>query len=85
MDYFNLLFENQPAENSPGLSDDELAAIAEQAGAGSAAECIADGTYKRFVTSQTNDHEIQGAPTVEIDGERIENSQLDARLGEILG
>ncbi|MGO3190355.1 MAG: DsbA family protein [Microbacterium sp.] len=85
VDYFNLLFENQPAENSPGLSDDELAAIAEQAGAGSAAECIADGTYKRFVTSQTNDHEIQGTPTVEIDGERIENSQLDARLGEILG
>lgn len=85
LDYFNLLFENQPAENSTGLTDDELAAFAEQAGADSAADCIADGTYKRYVTSQTNAHDIQGTPTVEIDGERIENADIAARFAEILG
>lgn len=85
LDYFNLLFENQPAENSAGLSDDELADLAGQVGADSAADCIADGTYKRFVTSQTNAHDIQGTPTVEIDGERIENADIGARFAEILG
>jgi len=85
LDYFNLLFENQPAENTAGLSDDELAALAGQVGADSAAECIADGTYKRFVTSQTNEHDIQGTPTVEIDGERIENADIGTRFAEILG
>lgn len=85
LDYFNLLFENQPAENSPGLTDDELASLAGQVGADSAADCIADGTYKRFVTSQTNAHDIQGTPTVEIDGERIENADIGTRFAEILG
>ncbi|MGM7672091.1 DsbA family protein [Microbacterium sp. A93] len=85
MDYFNLLFENQPAENSTGLTDDELAALAEQAGAADVSECIADGTYKRFVTSQTKQHDIAGTPTVEIDGERIDNSEIATRFAEILG
>ncbi|CAH0219981.1 MULTISPECIES: thioredoxin domain-containing protein [unclassified Microbacterium] len=85
LDYFNLLFANQPEENTAGLSDDELASLADQVGAGAAADCIADGTYKRFVTSQTNDHDIQGTPTVEIDGERIENSEIGARFAQILG
>lgn len=85
LDYFNLLFENQPAENTAGLTDDELAALADQVGAGSAADCIADGTYMRFVASQTNQHDIQGTPTVEIDGERIENSEIASRFATILG
>ncbi|MBO0980445.1 thioredoxin domain-containing protein [Microbacterium sp. SD291] len=78
LDYFNLLFQNQPAENSAGLSDDELAALAEQAGAGAAADCIADGTYMSFVGAQTQAHEIQGTPTVEVNGKR-----LDLTAGEI--
>ncbi len=85
LEYFNLLFENQPAENTPGLTDDELADLAGQAGADSAADCIADGTYKRYVASQTNTHEINGTPTVEIDGERIENADIGTRFAEILG
>jgi len=84
LDYFNLLFANQPAENTPGLTDQELADFASQAGADAAAECIADGTYKRYVASQTNSHDIEGTPTVEIDGERIENSDIGAKLAEIL-
>lgn len=76
--FFNSLFTNQPEENSVGLGDDELASLAEQAGAGAAADCIADGTYKTFVAAQTTKHEIKGTPTVEINGTRLD---LDA--GEI--
>lgn len=86
LDFFNLLFENQPAEGSTGLSDDELAAYAEQAGAGGAADCIADGTYMKFVDSQTDAHEIASTPTVEINGERLDLqnggiAELEAALG----
>lgn len=85
LNYFNLLFANQPTENTGGLSDDELSALADQVGAGSAADCITDGTYKRFVGSQTNTHDIKGTPTVEINGERIDNSEISQRFAEILG
>lgn len=78
LDYFNLLFENQPAENTAGLTDDELAAFAEQAGGGAAADCITDGTYMDFVGDQTRNHEIQGTPTIEVNGKR-----LDLQAGEI--
>jgi len=76
--FFNSLFTNQPEENSTGLTDDELASLAEQAGAGAAADCIADGTYSNFVASQTSSHEIKGTPTVELNGTR-----LDLQAGEL--
>lgn len=86
LDFFNLLFENQPAENSTGLSDDELAALADQAGAAAAAECIADGTFMDFIGDQTDAHEIQGTPTIEINGERLDLQAGDAaKLDELLG
>jgi len=78
LDYFNLLFENQPEENTAGLTDDELAALADQVGAGAAADCIADGTYMDFIGDQTKNHEIQGTPTIEVNGKR-----LDLQAGEI--
>ncbi|GGM57900.1 DsbA family protein [Microbacterium saperdae] len=78
IDFFNLLFENRPEENSAGLTDAELSALAEQVGAGAAADCIADGTYKDFVGDQTKAHDIKGTPTVEVNGKR-----LDLQAGEI--
>lgn len=85
LDFFNLLFENQPAENTTGLSDDELAALADQAGGGAAADCIAAGIYMDFVGDQTNAHEIQGTPTIEIDGERLDMQAGDAaKIDELL-
>lgn len=84
LDFFNFMFTNQPAENTAGYTDEELAAYAEQVGAGAAADCIADGTYMNFVRDQTNQHEIQGTPTVEINGERIENADIQTRFAQIL-
>lgn len=71
LDYFNTLFANQPAEKSTGLTDEQLTAIATQVGAEKAATCIADGTYKKFGVAQAKAHEIQGTPTVDIDGKRL--------------
>lgn len=85
LEYFNLMFTNQPAENTAGLSADELVGLAEQAGASAAADCIADGTYMKFTEDQADEHEISGTPTVEIDGERIDNGDIASRFAEILG
>ncbi|HWV50410.1 MAG TPA: thioredoxin domain-containing protein [Microbacterium sp.] len=91
LDFFNLLFENQPEENTTGLTDEQLAGFAEQAGAGAAADCIADGTYMKFAQDQVEqtppDPETGrvGTPTVAIDGERISNADIGTRLAEILG
>ncbi len=85
LDYFNLLFTNQPEENSAGLSVAELSAYAEQAGASAAADCIADGTYMTYTEDQAELHEISGTPTVEIDGERIDNGDIATRFAEIFG
>lgn len=85
LEFFNNLFAKQPTENTPGYTDEELAGFAEQAGAGAAADCIADGTYMDFVRDQTTAQEIQGTPTVEVNGERIENSEIQTRFADILG
>lgn len=81
------LFANQPAENTPGLDDEELAAVAEGAGVpADVAAGIADGTaratFGQYVYSLTNDATANealanadggfGTPTILIDGERFE-------------
>lgn len=90
LDFMALLFENQPTEQSAGLTDDQLSAFADQAGAAGAADCIADGTYMKFVEDRTpetppNANGQIGTPTVTINGERIENSDAQARFAELLG
>lgn len=89
LDFFNALYANQPAENSTGLTDDELAAFAEQAGAPGAADCIADGTYSDFVEDRTPQTPPgpQGisTPTLTINETRIDNTQFAAELAKILG
>ncbi|MGP6177479.1 DsbA family protein [Microbacterium sp. A196] len=86
LDFFNLLFANQPQGGTAGLSDDDMSALAEQVGAGAAADCIADGTYMKFVEDQTNAHDIASTPTVKIDDELV-NLQAGGQeqLNELLG
>ncbi|WP_298129258.1 thioredoxin domain-containing protein [Micropruina sp.] len=68
-----LLFANQPAEGSSGLSDDRLAALATQAGA--SADVVASFKEQRFVpwvnqlTQQAFDSGVTGTPTVKINGQ----------------
>jgi protein-disulfide isomerase len=48
--YQQLLWQNQPEENTPGLDDDKLFDLAKEAGAGDdVKKDITNGTYKTFV------------------------------------
>ncbi|WOF22288.1 DsbA family protein [Microbacterium betulae] len=73
--FVDLLYDNQPAESTEGLSDDELISYAEQAGAAGAASCIADGDYMDYVAQMTPETPIQtgasgiSTPTVVVNGE----------------
>jgi protein-disulfide isomerase len=83
--FMNLLFQNQPAEGSAGLDDAQLTTYASDAGAKNSADCISEGEYLKFPAAQAKEHEVQGTPTVEIDGDRIDNSEIASRFAEILG
>ncbi|MGB3375258.1 MAG: thioredoxin domain-containing protein [Microbacterium sp.] len=74
LDYMASLFTNQPEENSPGRTDEELAGYAEEVGAGAASDCITDGTYKKWGTAQASQHDIKGTPTVDLNGKRLDMS-----------
>lgn len=75
--FIDLLYRNQPAEGSTGLTDDELADYASQAGAGGAADCIAAGEYKDYVTKMTPETPVApnaqgiGTPTVLLNDEFV--------------
>ncbi|MGP3535846.1 DsbA family protein [Microbacterium sp. RD1] len=80
--FVQAMFAGQPAEGTSGLSDDEIAAIAQQAGASEAvASCIADGTYTRFANAMTRETPVQpgqsgiATPTIAINGEVLNNQQ----------
>lgn len=85
--FHEAMFASQPAENSPGLSDEQIAQVAEQAGVpADVAAGIADGeamdTFEEWVEAATeragSDPDVVnpqtgqlGTPTVLIDGERF--------------
>ncbi|HMR21319.1 MAG TPA: thioredoxin domain-containing protein [Micropruina sp.] len=68
-----LLFANQPGEGTSGLSDDQLASFATQAGA--SGEVIASFAKRTFVpwidqiTQQAFDAGVKGTPTVKLNGQ----------------
>jgi protein-disulfide isomerase len=81
--YHDLLFEKQPAEGSAGLSDAQLTSMASQAGAKSpaVAKCIADDTYKDWVSSATEASSkdgISATPTVQLNGQTLSGDQLQS-------
>ncbi|MGN7861674.1 DsbA family protein [Microbacterium sp. 22303] len=86
LDYLNILFENQPTENTPGLTDQQLIDYAKQVGADKAEAVIKANTFFKFPTAQATAHKIQGTPTIEINGERLDTSkQADvAKLQKIV-
>jgi protein-disulfide isomerase len=72
----DLLYLNQPAEGSAGLSDDQLADLAKQAGADKAAvsQCQAKGTYAKWVaqaTDQSSKDGVNSTPTYLVNGKKV--------------
>ena len=79
------MYAKQPEENSTGLTDDEIIAIAKSVGVDSVDTCITDGTYKKFVASMTEKTPVApgasgiGTPTFAVNGEVISNSTIPAK------
>jgi protein-disulfide isomerase len=75
--FWQALFDNQPAENTPGLSDEEIAGIAVDAGVPQAvADTFTEGRFTDWVTAATElaatEHQPFGTPTVIVDGTKFE-------------
>jgi protein-disulfide isomerase len=72
-EFHRALYRHQPAEGEPGLTDEEIAAIAVQAGASSAvADRLTEGRFEDWVASRTEQafaEGVEGTPTITIDGE----------------
>ena len=77
-DFHTALYGQQPAEGSQGLSDEQIADIAADAGVpADVVDRFTDGTFRPWVASVTQeafDSGVQGTPTVKIDGEVFEGN-----------
>ncbi|MDR6986261.1 protein-disulfide isomerase [Paenarthrobacter nitroguajacolicus] len=72
-DFFNLLFERQPAEGSAGISDNDLKGMATEVGAANIDSCIDSKQFRPWVKVATQEAAaigITGTPTVFIDGKQ---------------
>ncbi len=87
--YLTLLYANQPEENKPGLTDDRLVALGEQAGGGPGfAACVQSQKYAPWtaeVTDQASKDGLQGTPTVKVDGQQIQDPTPDAVRAAVAG
>jgi protein-disulfide isomerase len=85
-DFHNILFANQPAENTVGLTDDEIIGFADEAAVENTDDvtsCIRDQEFKGWVSASTtralngpipnsNVDQITGTPTVIVNGVKYE-------------
>ncbi len=87
--FMQAMFASQPAENTPGLSDEQIVQVARNAGVNVTPELeqsILDHEYVRFAQTRTLPDGASGTPTVLVNGELIQvtyNPQTDiiSRLG----
>jgi protein-disulfide isomerase len=91
-DFNRIMFENQPAEGTPGLDDDVIIGLTEQAAVeqpDEIASCIKDQTFKGWVGAakaralagpipNSNVDQIKGTPTVIVNGQKYEGPVDDA-------
>jgi protein-disulfide isomerase len=89
--FHTALFANQPAENSTGLTDEQIIALANGAKVDKAteiADCIKNQTFKAWATAATaralngpipdsNIDKVQGTPTVIVNGKKYEGAVTD--------
>ena len=86
-DFFSKLYDQQPAEGSAGLSDQQLKDIASGLGA-DISKCVDDKTYRpwvKFTTQLATASGVSGTPTAIVDGKQwgigdSQNQGFDAFL-----
>jgi protein-disulfide isomerase len=80
--FMQAMFNNQPAEGSTGLTNEQILSIASLAGVTGIDACVNDGEYSAYVTSMTEKTPVApgatgiGTPTIAVNGEVIANSSL---------
>lgn len=80
--FMQAMFAGQPEENSSGLTNKEILAIASSVGVTGIDSCVNDGTYAGYVTEITAKTPIQpgasgiATPTIAVNGQVIANSSL---------
>ncbi|WOH19534.1 thioredoxin domain-containing protein [Paenarthrobacter sp. GOM3] len=83
-DFFNLLFERQPAEGSAGISDKDLKAMATEVGAANIDSCVDSKQFRPWVKVATQEAAaigVTGTPTVFVDGKQWDGStDLNAEI-----
>lgn len=86
MAFQQLMFANQPAEGSAGLTDEEIWGYAQEAGASDAVqECMSAGTYEPWVKQVADPYGEEnggGTPYVEVDGTVFEGWNEPGALRE---
>jgi protein-disulfide isomerase len=74
-----LMFANQPAENTAGLTDEQIASYAEEAGASEETlSCLSEGTYQPWVKQVADPYGEEtgsGTPYVKVDDTVLEPEQ----------
>ncbi len=88
--YHDLLYANQPAEGSAGLTDDQLISLGRQAGATSStfAECVSSHRYADFVSrisDQASKDGVLSTPTVLVNGKAVQPPTLAALQAAVDG
>jgi protein-disulfide isomerase len=84
------LYADQPAENSSGLSDTRLIALANDAGSPDITECVSNGRYHSWVQKANDDAlagpipgadipAVKGTPTVLVNGTSYTGAVNDAK------
>ena len=77
-EYHNVLYANQPAEGSDGLTDDRLIELGKSVGLTDQkfADAVTQGTYRPWatdVTEKASARGVTGTPTVYVDGKQLAN------------
>ncbi len=92
VEFAHALFENQPPEGGPGLSDAELAGIGRSAGLadGAFTACVSDAPYldwSPYVTARAIALGVEATPTVVVAGTvvRPEAASIAAAVAEATG
>ena len=76
--FMQAMYENQPAEGTSGLTDDEILAIASGVGVTGIDACVNDGRYAKYVADMTEKTPVKpgaagiGTPTVLLNGEFVD-------------
>lgn len=74
--FIDLLFAQQPAEGGAGLSDDRLAQLASDAGAGEVGECVRNEallSWTQLMTERGQEAGVTSTPTVLVDGRALQD------------